>query len=514
MSILEFHAYDSSDSFLAVLDGARDLKYVAQLNDTGSGQFAIHADDSKATTANLAIRNVIKVVLDNQIIGAFLIEDLTEDLVSDAEEAGREIQVSGRGLLALLSDCIIYPGNLEEFSTGRREYPSIGQAAVFSNLWDEWTARGGGGLSPSFFFFEDSDAEVWPGIVAISLETGQTLLEVCRRLSAYGNFDLTAKHDKELEGLIYKGSDLTSTIQVREGVDILRARRLLQGQEIYNVSLGEGAGQFLQNLDSDSVSAYGRRETYLPIRNALEPTFVTLANQLLLAQYADPLEMIELEIRADRFLPGIDYDIGDTVQVIIPGEIDGAYRIISWGIFQGQAGPQDLRITLVLNSARADYLSRLQRALEAELSGIHVSAGSTSRLAAGGFPLISSDGSITARLFVGRVEGPHQGLWRRRLDTPSGQFAIWYQSADTAGTPWFSSGSWDYVTNSQWWRLGYEGYPQIRLKAPTATSEDPEEHRGVEIDAEGLVGVIPEEVMAASGGGGGGVDLIMIQVFC
>lgn len=94
---------------------------------------------------------------------------------------------------------------------------------------------------------------------------------------------------------------------------------------------------------------------------------------------------------------------------------------------------------------------------------------------------------VESRLYVGRQEGPHVGMFRLG-DT------VFLQAVDTANTPFFSLGGVDFATNRTWLRLGYEGYPGIRLKEPTAGSGFPEEHRGMEVDAECLAGTIPADV--------------------
>jgi len=94
---------------------------------------------------------------------------------------------------------------------------------------------------------------------------------------------------------------------------------------------------------------------------------------------------------------------------------------------------------------------------------------------------------VESRLYVGRLEGPHVGMFRLG-DT------IFLQAVDTANTPFFSVGGVDFATNRTWLKLGYEGYPGIRLKDPTTGSGFPEEQRGLEVDAECLVGKIPVTV--------------------
>lgn len=100
-------------------------------------------------------------------------------------------------------------------------------------------------------------------------------------------------------------------------------------------------------------------------------------------------------------------------------------------------------------------------------------------------------------LYVGRVEGPHVGMWRLPND------AILFQAVDTAGVPFFTVGSFDTPgggeTNSTWLTVGYPGLPGIRLPAAVAAAGEPEQWRGIEVDAEALVGVVPPDTLPFTG---------------
>lgn len=91
--------------------------------------------------------------------------------------------------------------------------------------------------------------------------------------------------------------------------------------------------------------------------------------------------------------------------------------------------------------------------------------------------------------YVGRREGPHVGLFRL------GDGRIFLDAVDTANVPFFSVGSIDYDVNRTWLNIGYPNQPGIRLPAATADFDDPEQHRGLEVDAETLVGMLPPDVL-------------------
>ena len=175
----------------------------------------------------------------------------------------------------------------------------------------------------------------------------------------------------------------------------------------------------------------------------------------------------------------MSFDVGDTIGVYVPDKISGAYRVYSWALSDGPNGPGDLRMTLELNSVWIDYVIRLRRALENEMQGVRVTPGSNANLAAGGDRQISVSGSITSRLFVGRQEGPHVGLWRRA--TQDDKYILYFQAVDTSNRPYISIGSRDYETNTKWLTIGYTDKKHIRLAVPSNASGDPEEPTDIEL---------------------------------
>lgn len=111
-----------------------------------------------------------------------------------------------------------------------------------------------------------------------------------------------------------------------------------------------------------------------------------------------------------------------------------------------------------------------------------------------------TDGSTgTTQPFVGRREGPHVGMWRRRR--ADDEYNIFLQAVDTANVPYFSVGSVDYTVNTVWLNLGYAdpatGKAPIRLAM--AGPGDSETHPALEIEAANLVGTLAPGLGGATG---------------
>lgn len=87
----------------------RGVQWLDELDAVGFGSVQVHASDPAATAANLAHGRVVKLVYSGAERFAFRIEKRETQVVSAQEEAGRWITLSGRGLLSLLGDAVVYP---------------------------------------------------------------------------------------------------------------------------------------------------------------------------------------------------------------------------------------------------------------------------------------------------------------------------------------------------------------------------------------------------------------------
>ena len=362
----EFHVEDWTGTYLAYLDNAYNKAYMEQLSDMGGGSFDIPADDAKATPTNLAIGNVVKIRYRNVEVGAFLIEQVSEPLVGSGEEAEHIISASGRGLMATLEKGIVYPTDITDPATTERVFSSVTKADVFISLYQEFEARGGGELTAGFNAVTDSRNVAWTDTVTMKFQAGQKLIDVLRQLAGLG-LEVTADPDRTLQAWVSAGIDQSAAVVFRQGLNMMQAAHSSDGVDLANAVLGEGENILVASIDSTSIAARGRKETYLPLRNTADASQVTTANQLLLNQFADPIDSYTLVVNADVLFPLFDYDLGDTVRIEIPGKVSDDYRVKSIGIRE-RGGPCDLEVTLELNSLRREYLIRLQRSLESNLT--------------------------------------------------------------------------------------------------------------------------------------------------
>lgn len=375
----EFHVYDRAGVYLTYLDNAYNKSYLSELNDCGGGQFSIHADDPKATSTNIAVGNLVTIRYANIDIGTWVMEDIDEVLVGDGENVDKIITVSGRGALGLLEDGIVYPSNTADPNTAERAFNGVPKAEIFLTLWDEFQARGGGDLTANFTKTTDTDGAAWADTATLSVKAGQTMLAVMRELAALG-LDFTVSPDRTLSCRATEGSDKSSSVAFRHGHNIIGCQRKTMGANVTNAVLGEGQGVFIESTDATSISARGRREAYVAVRNTANSTQVGDANAIVINEYKDPPTSIQIAVLDNGVYPFLTYDLGDTVHVDIPGEVNADYRVLAITMKE-RTGPCDLAIVLELNSLEAEWLIRVNRALQASLQTVQAGAGSDAGVA-------------------------------------------------------------------------------------------------------------------------------------
>lgn len=360
----EFHAYDRFDQYLAHLDNIIESSYQSELNEVGGGRFQIHQDDDKATAANLANGNTIKVRYRNVHVGAFEVEDTDEELVSQNEKAGELWTIGGRGLFGSLDKVLIYQSDLEDASTAQRDFEDVTLAFMFIDLYREAEARGGGDLTISFSATDDTNDVTWTDSSAKTFSAGQSLLDVAKHMSALG-IDITVTAEgRRLNFYQHAGMDRTGTVIFRKGKHILKCTRRKRSRELANAILAMGQDIVVEDTDATSIASFGRKERLLSARNTDNSAQVATEAAILLEKLKDPIESVSIQVTTDPFYPFIDYDIGDTVHVSIPGKIDTDYRIMAISV-EERTGPCDLMATLDLNSVWLDYILRVQKAFEA-----------------------------------------------------------------------------------------------------------------------------------------------------
>ena len=121
---LRVYKYNDPDNFLGVLPVRFQPQFMNQLKSTGSGSFFIPLERAQKNWELLEYRNMVKIVIDDLIVGGFLVGKQKATTITVGEKAQEVIEVIGEGIKILLDDATVSP------STGLQ--PNSGDTRAFN----------------------------------------------------------------------------------------------------------------------------------------------------------------------------------------------------------------------------------------------------------------------------------------------------------------------------------------------------------------------------------------------
>jgi len=302
-NFVEWILIDSDLTTPLALLPAVDGKLYLERNEPGSGSLRVHSLQSSAA-ALLDYGQLVLCRYRGEIRGGFFIESINEVTVSSGESSDLFTEISGRGMLALLDDAILW--NIGTAAT------IVTPPATKGALWVAGItlAQARGCLSMltrDFNGVTDSASEAWTDTESMEFTIGKSYLEIMRTFVEMGvHFSIDINYDPYIAGAItdgtpiglllsltytsntggdpepitftlhaYKniqGSDLSETIHFRRGVNVLDAGSQTEGADLRNaldIKYGYGDDVGYTSLeDATSISTYRRREKYLDATDA------------------------------------------------------------------------------------------------------------------------------------------------------------------------------------------------------------------------------------------------------
>lgn len=266
---IELFVCDRSNPNLIVrqLDGAFGKSFQMLQNNPGSGSFKISRyDEAGGDRTYIADDNLILVKLDGKPLFKWIIESIKPNYVDSNEQ--QLIEVSGRGVLSMLSRAVVYPENM---GTPVLDRPFTGTAStILRKLLLEAQNRGGlVGVTIDWEDDMDSLGNVFTEDINLSFHVGTPLSEVVSKFTeGLGYFDIEMTPDLVLKIYKSRGMDLSDSIVYRPGQAILSHQNQSDATHLVNEVLVEGGNKLLAiATNSVSQSAYGRREGYLSASN-------------------------------------------------------------------------------------------------------------------------------------------------------------------------------------------------------------------------------------------------------
>ena len=260
---------NSPNTILCQLEGAVSKSFQVLLNNPGSGKFAISRYDAKGgNRAYVADQNFVLCRLDGIDTFKWIIESRNPAYVDEDEQ--QMIEVSGRGVLALLDRAVVYPEGMPYPSTIERTFTDTPGGAILRQLLLEAQQRG---CLPEVVLDWSADADSvgnpFEDLTTLSFHAGTPLSEVATKLSeGMGLFDLEMTPNLHLKLYKAKGSDKYDTVKYRPGQAIVNHQNQSDSSQMANTILVEGeSGSLTETAHPTSQADWGRREGYLQARN-------------------------------------------------------------------------------------------------------------------------------------------------------------------------------------------------------------------------------------------------------
>ena len=122
---VEIYKHNDPNVRLDVIPNRWDVSALDEIRKPGGGTFSLWRNDPKLleNPAILDWRNIVRVKLNHETVGAFLIQNKEADIVSREEMSGEVWQVTGEGLRSWFRDAVVLPyGGLKAKSAPQRVF--------------------------------------------------------------------------------------------------------------------------------------------------------------------------------------------------------------------------------------------------------------------------------------------------------------------------------------------------------------------------------------------------------
>jgi hypothetical protein len=209
---------------------------------------------------------------------------------------------------------------------------SMTAGAIFRQLLSEAQTAGDYGaslLTTDFTDTVDSAGTSWPDIQSRTFPVGSTsLADVVRELEDVA-FDLRIKPDGTVQAWVAQGSDVSSTVWFKPGVNLLGMT--YQGSPVRaTIAWVRSDAGWAEVQNSTAISTYGKR--YIGITSGVSAS-VAQGSQVgsgALSNYSRPQYVYTAQIRAvTGAVPFRDFKVGDTVKAPARGGAMTSLRVLS-----------------------------------------------------------------------------------------------------------------------------------------------------------------------------------------
>lgn len=419
---LEVDVYSNADytTMLDTLQDAYEVGFLRQQNVEGTGSFKLNRNDPKATDANLAKDNLIKIKINGVYRFAFFLEEIQKVTASPDEGGGEELVITGRGALAYLDRDEVYPATWPSSTATDPSYTGATKAKILSDFIT--LAKGRGGLPALTYDFTataDSQSQPWTDSTTDTFKVGTDLLSLAKKFAAIGGFDIRMDTNLRLSAYVQQSVDRTASVVFAKGrhLGMENVQKHLHNIDLKTrlLVLGQGGSVLeITRPDLEALPGIGRRAGFLDYSSTSDPQALSDAgNGAIDALWAEsePLQVtVNHGIGGGLYEPFVDYDVGDIVALDVLPDYDlSPFQIVAITIGQIEGG--DFKVILDLNAFYLDPLSAMKQQL-----------GNTGASSSGGGSAIisSGPGSTSGNGKVSVVAGDAPGYLVDKLVAGSG----------------------------------------------------------------------------------------------
>lgn len=262
------------------------------------------------------------------------------------------IQASGRSMVAILDQAIVYPQAGVGSTTTSWSFTGASVGTIMNTLITAAKARGCfPGLSTSFTNGADSSGNAWVAGYTNSFSVGTSYLDLLTGLAQGGlcDFNMTGQTLNIYNPFTTLAQDLSSTIVLRRGRDIISMQSQRDRSQIGTAMLAVGDNGLNAEVLASTYGTLGRYETYLAETGITDTaTLEYIADQQLATMDDQQLSYTPTDtfnVVNGSKIPWKDFKPGDYIGLDADGTSE-RFRATTWTVQGGPGGPTMWQPTL------------------------------------------------------------------------------------------------------------------------------------------------------------------------
>lgn len=399
------------------------LKFQKVVSGKGSGTITLPMEDA-LEIGLLAEELIWRVFFDGVWAFSFFSEAVDEKRVS--QDMQRTVTFTGPGIAESLEWGTVLPPGYPAQTSRNWSYDSVRSLKIWRDLFAAVQARGSLPMVvPSFSDATDSSGAAWTDSISMEIEPGGTLYEYLDKMCAIAGADWIMTPSFGLDVYRDFGNHNETKVRFQIASDQVTFSRGRDRAGLRNVGYAEGSDGGIQSAsDSGSITAWGRRETYIQAGNSADATTTGSIAAQLVDQSKDERVQITFSVLPDMPDRKVfkDYDVGDWIGAESDeAGITGNYRAVAITCAIDTEG--NAQVELGLQS--------LFEFKEARLAKLQANGGGNSTVGAGLQSGLTPGGIITAGVPTDPVVAP-TGLV---LSTGANENRVYIDATWTAVSP-------------------------------------------------------------------------------